>query len=66
MTRQQATDTAISLSRATGECYLAIERTDHPHIHGPYFYAIAAADKHAWTPGERVITLAPGPVPLHG
>jgi hypothetical protein len=35
---------------------IIVKRTDHPHVSGDYFYAIRRDDKHAWTPGETILT----------
>lgn len=41
---------------SAGADAIIVKRTDHPHISGDYFYAIRRADKHAWTPGETILT----------
>lgn len=58
MTQLQAIVKATSLARERGTSALAICRTDHPSIEGDYFYAIPLAEKHAWTPCERVLVVA--------
>jgi len=56
--REAAITKATRIAREQGETALALCRTDHPYVNGDYFYAIRLADKHAWTPGERVLVLA--------
>lgn len=58
MTQLQAIEKATTFARERGTTALVICRTDHPSIAGDYFYAIPLADKHAWTPGERVLLVA--------
>ena len=52
MTKAQAIEKATQKAQQTGDTYLAICRTDHPHIVGEWCYVIAADAKHSWTPGE--------------
>ena len=55
MTQAEAIAKAQAKSESQGRPWIAVKRTDSPFAKGDYFYAIAADDKHAWTPGETVI-----------
>ena len=57
MTLTEAIVKATTARDTKGAPQLVIQRDDHPHVTGPYFYAIDAREKRLWTQGERVLVI---------